>query len=414
MSKRPVAIVLGGTNPHIALIKNLQKRGYYVVLIDYFENPPAAEFADEHIRESTLDEAAVLEIARKANAKLVISTCIDQANMTACYVAEKLGLPKPYSHATSLKVTDKGIMKQMMLEGGIPTSKYITVDRVDDPRISSLKFPLVVKPSDCTGSKGVRKATTSQELREYLTSALQVSRSNNAIVEEFEEGMEVQADFFVKNAEAFLIMIREKAKVAGGKGVILQSFGSIIPIQVSEKARANMLKVANQIVQVFKLENTSLFFQAIVNGDEVNIVEFAARVGGGLSYRMIQVMAGFDILDATIDTYLGNPVTVNYRHPESCYSTVIIYSKPGIFDSVIGYQELLEKKCIEEFFLFKTPGMEIGEELTSSNRVGAFLTKANTKQELLKKIYIAINKLEILNAEGNALMRKDIYNNVMV
>lgn len=409
MSKHPVAIVLGGTNPHIALIKNLQKRGYHVVLIDYFENPPAAEFADEHIRESTLDQEKVLEISKEIDAKLVISACIDQANVTACYVAEQLGLPKPYSHATSLNVTDKGIMKEMMLEGRIPTSKYIVVGQVDDQRISSLKFPLVVKPSDCTGSKGVRKATTHHELREYLTSALQVGRAHKAIVEEFKEGMEVQADFFVKDGEAFFVMMRQKIKVVGGKGTILQSFGSIIPVEVSEKARANMLKVANQIVQTFKLENTSLFFQAIVNGDEVNIVEFAARVGGGLSYRMIQVMAGFDILDATVDSYFGIPVEVKYKHPESCYSTVIIYSRPGIFDSVSGYQELLEQKGIEEFFFFKTRGMQVGEELTSGNRVGAFLTKADNPQELLKKMNTAVNKLEILDAEGNPIMRKDIY-----
>ncbi len=407
--KKPIAVVLGGTTPHIALINNLKGRGYHTVLVDYYENPPAKSAADEHIRESTLDQEKVLAIAQERRADLVIATCIDQANVTACYVAEQLMLPKPYSYETALKVTNKGIMKKMMLERGIPTSDYILVNQIDDPRISSLRFPLVVKPSDCTGSKGVRKATTNEELCEYLTGALQVSRSNAAIVEEFKEGMEVQADFFVKDAEAILIMIRKKAKTVGLKGSILQSMGSIIPVDVSEQAMLSLLEIANRIVRVFKLENTSLFFQAIVSGDDVTVVEFAARVGGGLSNRMIQLIAGFDIVDATVNTFLGLPVKVIYKHPESHYSTVILYTRPCIYSSVVGYQELLDRKCIEEFFFFKTKGMKVGEELTSSNRVGAFLVQSDIKQELFDKIKMAIEKLEILDDKGNPVMRRDLY-----
>ena len=407
--KRMIAIVLGGTNPHIALINNLKKRGYYTVLVDYYENPPAKCVADEHIRESTLDYEKVLHIARQMDAALVISACIDQANVTACYVAEKLGLPKPYSYATALNVTDKGVMKKMMLEGGVPTSTYIVVDQVDDSHISSLTFPLVVKPSDCTGSKGVRKAESYQELRKYLANALEVSRSSTAIVEEFKAGMEIQADFFVKDAEAFLVMIRQKTKIAGGAGTILQSYGSVIPVEVSDKARTNMLKIANQLVHVFKLENTSLFFQAIVNGNEVNIIEFAARVGGGLSYRMIQQIAGFDILDATVDSFLGLPVHVIYRIPQCCYASLIVYAHPGKFESVEGIHQLTSEGNVDDFFLFKTKGMQIGSELTSGNRVCAFMTHAECKGALAAKIHLIIDKLQILDVKGHPIMRKDIY-----
>ena len=79
MENNPVAIVLGGTVPHCYLIQLLKKRGYHTVLVDYTQNPPAKEFADEHIKESTLDRDAVLSIARKRDAQLVISTNVDQA-----------------------------------------------------------------------------------------------------------------------------------------------------------------------------------------------------------------------------------------------------------------------------------------------------------------------------------------------
>lgn len=91
------AIVLGGTDDHIALIENLKDRGYYTILVDYYDNPPAKAFADLHLKESTLDKERVLETAKGLDVNLVISTCVDQALLTLCYVAEKLGLPAPFS-----------------------------------------------------------------------------------------------------------------------------------------------------------------------------------------------------------------------------------------------------------------------------------------------------------------------------
>lgn len=88
---KPVALVLAGTFPHRELIRNLRARGYYVVLVDYLPEPPAKDCADEHVQESTLDQNVVLRIARERNAKLVISTCVDQANLVACFVSEKMG-----------------------------------------------------------------------------------------------------------------------------------------------------------------------------------------------------------------------------------------------------------------------------------------------------------------------------------
>ena len=102
-----VALVLGGTVPHMELILQLKNRGYYTILIDYLENPPAADAADEHIVESTLDKEKVLEIAVERKVELVISGCVDQANISACYAMEKLGKYVPYSYEIARKVTNK-------------------------------------------------------------------------------------------------------------------------------------------------------------------------------------------------------------------------------------------------------------------------------------------------------------------
>jgi len=154
MNDKPIAIVLGGTNPHIALIENLKNRGYYTLLVDYLENPPAKTFADKHIRESTLEKEKVYDLAKRYNASLVISTCIDQANATACYAAEKLGLPSPYNYETALNVTNKGLMKRIMLDNNIPTARHFFIKRPDEFFNFKMKFPVVIKPADSNGAVG--------------------------------------------------------------------------------------------------------------------------------------------------------------------------------------------------------------------------------------------------------------------
>ncbi|MBU5436655.1 ATP-grasp domain-containing protein [Tissierella sp. MSJ-40] len=409
MNNRPKAIILGGSHAHIALIENLKRRGYYTVLVDYYEEPPAKRFADEHIRESTLDQTKILDIAQGLDAKLVISTCLDQPIPIACYVSERLGLPTPYKYETTLNVTNKGLMKKKMVENQIPTSKYIIVDDVTDVEIDGMKFPVIVKPIDSTGSLGVRKANDLFELNKYLKDAIRISRTNKAIVEEYSKGIEVSFDCFIQNKIVHLIMMRRQFKMRDDGELGMQSIGSITPIEISQTAKQNIQQVANKIADAFDLDNTPLLIQAFINDDNINIIEFAARLGGGTHIKNVKLNTGFDILNSAVDSYLGIHTNIRYKQSESYCATNIIYSLPGVFGSIMGCENLIDRGIVEEFFIYKTKGMEIPKGLSSRNRVGAFLVKANTKEELFKKIAMARNEIEVLDADGNSIMRKDIY-----
>ncbi len=411
MTSKPIAIVLGGTNPHIALIENLKNRGYYTILLDYLENPPAKPFSDEHIRESTLDKDVVYEIAKEHKASLVISTCIDQANATACYVAERLGLPKPYSFETAIHVTDKVFMKKIMSENNIPTASFISINKFTEIDSHNIKFPVVVKPSDSTGSKGIRKANTQEELRKYFNIALKISRNKKVIVEEYIEGIEIQIDCFVNTNKAHIIMVRKKNQMKLNGNFAMQSIGSSIPAEVSSTLYRKIERAADAIAENFKINNSPLFIQAIVDKNEdLKIVEFAPRVGGGLSYRLIKLYTGIDIISLTVDSYLNRIPTLKIHENNTYLESIIIYANEGVFNKITGYEDLIKDKTIEEFFMFVTQGMIIGSDMSSRSRIGAFIVKADTKNELHNKIKTAIDKLQVYDVNEQPLMRKDIYN----
>lgn len=398
--EKPVALVLGGTAPHVLLVNKLHERGYHVVLVDYLPNPPAKRVADEHVQASTLDKEQVLSIAKERCASLVISTCIDQANSVCCYVAEKIGLPHPYSYETSLYVTNKGLMKCRMKEYDVPSSAYILTKSVDTIDWSKISFPCVVKPVDCNSSKGVHRADSIEEAKPFVAEALKLSQTAEAIIEGFCDGDEIQVDCVALENDADVVMTRSKVKVAGGNEAVLNSFGSIVPAQVPESVLPKLKQIAVNIAKGFGLRNTPFFYQAIVSGNEVNVLEFAPRVGGGLSYYMIKNFVGFDAVESAVDSFLGQPISMGYYAPEKIYRTCLLYSKPCTIDHIEGMVKLKNEGYAKEFFITKSKGDVIDGDMRSSNRVGSFVVEASSIDELNKKVSYCLENVRVLDVNG--------------
>lgn len=402
--EKPVAIVLGGTRPHVMLIDKLHDRGYYVILIDYLSNPPAKRVADEHLQISTLDKEEVLAIAKERGAKVVVSACIDHTNSVCCYVAEKLGLPHPYSYETSLYVTNKGLMKARMKESGVPSSSYILSQNVDDIDWNTVSFPCVVKPVDGNSSKGVHRADSVEEAKQYVQEDISMSRAKTAIIEDFCYGEEIQVDCVALEDDAEVVMTRSKVKDDLGEGSVLNSVGSIVPAQIPEDLLPELKAIAKNIAKGFGLQNTPFFYQAIVSGDKVNVLEFTPRVGGGLSFYMIKNFVGFDAVEAAMVSYMGLPINSEYHPIDGLFRTGHLYSKPCIFDHIEGLEELKQEGIIYEYFTAKSKGDEIDGDMRSGNRVASYIVKATTLDELNRRIVLCKSHIRVMDERGNNMI----------
>ena len=405
---KSVAIVLGGIVPHMALLEKLKEKGYYTVLIDYYENPPAKSAADLHICESTLDLVAVERIAKEYDARLITGFCVDQAMVVSCYVSERLGLPVPFSYRTSIDVTNKSCMKQIMKDNGIPTSDFIITKDISDERLDDMKYPLVVKPVDNNGSKGVKKVECKDELIPALKNALSLSRAGDAVVEGFNEGDEIQIDCFIKDGKTTVLMTRKRLKIKSKKDDALQSFGSLIPSGITSEMKEKIDNIASDIAKAFKLNNTPFFIQTIVKNDDIKVLEFAPRVGGSLSYSLIKMITGFDIFDGALGALLQSDYEIDYHEPNKLYTTNIIYAREGVFGEINGDEKLLEEGTIDYYFSTKTKGMQLGNEMDSRNRVACYIISGEDNNELLRKAEKANREFEVLDIEGQPIMRKDL------
>ena len=394
-------LVLAGGSDQIALINELKKRGHQVILADYLENPPAKKHADKHIIVSTLDIDAIRDISINEKVDLVCTACTDQALLTVAKVSEDLGLPCYLSYQTGLNVTNKSYMKKVLKANNIPTAKFIILDKVDLDAIKDFTYPLVVKPVDCNSSKGVKKIETIEDLPANLEAAINMSRTNTAIVEEFKQGNEISVDYYVEGEEAKFLCATSSLKIKNRKSFTILC--SDYPA-VTKNQEAILCKIGNQVAQAFGLKDCPLFIQMIANGTDINVIEFSARMGGGSKYNLIRVLSGVDIMSKYVDRILGDKPTVAPSHQINFCKMVYLYCKPGIFDHVEGLEELKQQGVVDDYFLYKTRGMSIEHSETSGDRPAGYLITAETAEKLEEKLNYVDSHIKVISANCKDIM----------
>jgi len=408
--EKPTAIVLGGTVPHAELIRQLKERGYNTVLVDYFENPPAAQYADVHCKDSAMDYEAVLRIAREYDAKLVLSSCLDQQINIAMKVAEELNISHPFSTETAQNVTNKRLMKKIMIENDIPTARYKMIDNNFDYSSMNLTYPLIVKPTDSCGSAGIHVlySEDEEEFRKAVEGSLHFSPSGSVLVEEYIVGTEMAAHGYIAGGKANILFGTCKIS-AMNEGITTQLCNLYIP-KLKDSLQEKLEMVANRIVKAFNLpEYSPLFMQFIVRDDDVYIIEFSPRVAGGTSSEVARLYTGFDLISYSIDSYLVKKENTQSQHKLEKYVCCLpIYANQGIFDHITGAEALKEEGVVHHEILLKSEGDEINWAKPSSANVMKYVLDGEDCNECLAKMERANRETDIIDKDGNSMRGDNI------
>lgn len=401
------ALVLAGGYPQIALIKELKSRGITVALADYYEEPVAMPYADKFYRVSTLAVDAIEEVARNEQVDFLITACTDQALLTVALVSERLGLPCYINYKTALNVTNKEYMKKVFVEHGVPTAKHIILREYDAKALECMDYPLIVKPVDCNSSKGVRKVQNEVELKEALADAVQFSRTDTAIIEEYIEGPELSVDAYIENGIAHVLSVSNSDKIADEEKFVI--FRGNYPAEGLESVREQIEKTVQQIADSFNLKDTPMLVQMICREDKVYVLEFSARTGGGVKYLMAKKASGFDVIKAVVDLTLGmKPHVGEIREENRFISNEFIYCKPGVFDHLEGFEELKKAGFVSDYYLFKWKNAEMSRIVCSGDRIGGFTIQADTKAAMIEKHRKVADAIRVIDVNGNDIMRHDL------
>ena len=170
-------LLLGGSTQQIPAIEYANKQGYYTVLCDYLGDNPGQDYAKKFYCVSITDKDAILEVAKNEKVDGVVAYASDPAAPTAAYVAEKLGLPtNPYKSVEILAFKDK--FREYLRENNFncPKAKGFSSLESAKEEINQFTFPVMVKPIDSSGSKGVSKVEKVEDFEEAYKIALDNSR----------------------------------------------------------------------------------------------------------------------------------------------------------------------------------------------------------------------------------------------
>ena len=401
------ALVLCGGLPQIYLMEELKRRNITVVLADMNEKVIGRSYADIFYPVSVLDVDAVRKVAVEEKVDFLITVCADQVLQVVAQIAEELELPWYIDYATAENVSKKSYMKRIFWENGIPTSQYVIQEELDEKKLTHLQWPLIVKPVDSYSSRGVKKVSTREELLMAFAEAKKISRTATVVVEEFVEGNEMSVDVYVEEGTAHVLSVGRLDKIPGNDGFVIHR--ATYPPVLSDAVMEQIRQTAQKIAKAFGLKNTPMLIQLITDGKLIRVVEFCARTGGGIKFRLIKERSGFDVVKAVVDLTLGEkphvqPLPENIPHQINQF----LYCKEGVFDHLEGFEELLQEGVICAYNQLKSTGTAFGQIRSSGDRVAYFTVKAENAEALAEKYRIACSRIRVLDDGGADMLRRDI------
>ena len=401
------ALVLCGGIPQIALMQELKKRGVTVVLADMNEKVAGRPYCDKFYPVSVLDVDGVRNLAISEQVDFVITVCADQVLQIVAQVSEELGLPCYIDYKTAVNVSKKSYMKEIFNKYEIPTSKHVILEKISREAISSLTYPLIVKPVDSYSSRGVRKVLNYEELETAFGDAVTISRTDTAIIEEFVSGNELTVDVYVEEGKAHLLCVSNIEKIDDADRFVI--YRTKYPAAIDEDVYNKVAEVSQSIADAFGLKNSPMLIQLITDGKKISVVEFCARTGGGDKFRLIEKVSGFNVVNAVADLTMGT-----YPHVEECGKRQqyivdeFLYCYPGELDHLEGFNELLADGTLTEYYQLKTKGAMFESIKSSGDRVAYFTIEAESLAELKERHARANETIKVVDVNGNDILRHDL------
>ena len=353
MSKK--LLLLGGGHAEIPLIQAAQKLGYFVITTGNAREGLGHAYADKNVFEDFSDHEKMLSLAKAEGVDRVCSGCNDFALLSTAYVCEKLGLPGHDSYETSLQLHHKDKYRALATRLNIPTPKAITVRNTEEfeTALKTLSFPIIVKPVDLTGGKGIHRAASAEEARAAYADALSRTREDHVVVEEFVVGTNHGFSAYLQNQKVVFYF-------ADNEQYFLNKYmvsGANTPTTTSLRGQRLLCEYSERIAKELKLVDGILHIQYIENSDGTPvIIEICRRPPGDLYIKFVQYATGVDYPKMLIQAETGEACTEILPPlgtlPKPFLRHCIMAEKKGFAQSVYFAPEI-EKNIVEKFLWYK-------------------------------------------------------------
>lgn len=381
-------LFLGASHQQLAPIVYARRAGHRIVTCDNRPDNPGHSIADAYHNVSTTDLDGVLGVARKEQIDAVVCYASDVAAPAAAYVSEKIGLPGNPSASVDI-LTNKAKFRKFQENGGYFTPKHVSFgasDVLDGEYIvkrvrEAMDFPLIVKPVDASGAKGVTKLLDEANLLPATSHALEFSRAKTIIVEELVTpmGFQVCGEGFLQDGWIIFFALANEHFCDGLAVPVGESFPSIFSEDLASAARVVVQQIMSDLNMRHGPFNLDLMF---LPAGEIFVIEIGPRNGGNRMPEAIQYAYQVDTIGATVEAALGASVDLHRKASSYCATYSIHSKRDGIFKGV-SYSTNLQKKIVDEK-LFCLPGERVYRFTMGSLMLGNLILSFDSYADMLR------------------------------
>lgn len=383
-------LILGASFYQLPAIIQAKKLGYHVVTCDYLPNNPGHKISDESYNVSTTDKEAVLDLAKKVNIDGVVSYATDQSAETAAYVSEKLGFPSNSVNAVKT-LTNKDLFKQHLKNNNfsVPNINWFSSEEEAVSGMSTLRLPVMVKPVDASGSKGVSKVNNNEEIEHAVNNAFSYSRNKRIIVEEFieQDGFLIGGDGFIIDGElVFSCLINQHNDNEAPN--VYAPIAESVPY-IDKNGMKNLVRdELEKLVKSLNLKVGSINFDIMINKEgKIFLIDVGPRNGGNLIPKVIELATGIDLTSYCIRCAMNEQnVVLDQVEPVGYWASYFIHSNDisGVFKGT-EISEQISNNIIEQQYV-KQPGDNVPALINSDGILASLLLKFNSEDEMLSKL----------------------------
>jgi biotin carboxylase len=392
-------LVLGAGPAQLGLLEAAAARDDLdVIALD--RDPSALGFgvADKRAIISTEDENGIQLLAEAERVDGIVAPGIDWPVAVAARVAEKIGIGHPISAATAALAVSKARQRERLAEAGVPQPSWHLVAGPEE----GLPVPCVVKAPDRQGQRGLSLVRDPAELEGAINRALHESRNGHALVEEVADGPEVTVVAFSAGGTFQPLTVTDRLTADP------PAFGvALSHVWPSEADDGEAAQAAARAVEALGIENGPTYTQLRVTRDGPQVVEVAARLGGGHDAELCEAALGVDLNGLAITAALGDPVATDavVADPRAGgVSTVFLTAEPGELEGVDGVDEAEAVDGVFRVRVYRRPGFVVEELRRGADRVGAVQAVGDTREEALERARAAAALVRFRTARARAVL----------
>lgn len=380
----PRLLFLGGSRYLRPAIAAARAHGYRVITCDYLPGNYAHGLADEYHNVSVTDRAAVLALARNRRVDGILSFATDPGVVTAAYAAEKLGLPTcPYAAVSLLQ--DKTRFRGFLVGHGFRTPWFAVVEPGGALPAGDLPWPVIAKPADLAGSKGVTRVDDPAGLAPAVQRAATASFSGRVIVEEFLAplGQPSDADAFSAAGKLAVASFSDQYFDPAAAGPFVPA-GFSFPSTMPAAAQAELAAELQRLIRLLGLTTTlyNVETRVAAKNGAAYLMEVSPRAGGNRLAEVLRLATGVDLIDAAVRAAVGDPFDPP-RPPERIdpVAEIILHApRAGTFRRVSLDSAVTPR--VAELDLWVAPGEPVAAFRSAADALGTLILRADTPAEL--------------------------------